>query len=744
MNTSVDYAAFEIGLARVKLREDLRFTLHGTDFATDGTTSSADVRDRWYIIEDEANSKFYRVGHAEYVFLSLLDGRTTIQSAIAETSAELGKEAFSEDEAAALCKWLVDTDLADKHRNDHDQWLESQKKQRMARRSRWINPIMLKIPLGNPDKAAGKLTNYFGWMISPSVGVTMVLLWCFAILILLPRLDELFTPTDTILSSSNWIWLGSCWLILRVVHESAHAVTCKRFGGVVREWGILWLMFIPLPYVDVTSSWRFPLRRGRILTSAAGMIAELTIAACAAIVWANADSPLIRQNAVNVMMAASFTTLMFNANPLMRFDGYHILADLLNAPNFWTHGRQYMRGVGRRLFFDLLTPDPPWQKRHVGLGKLYGFASVVWTSLIFVSLSLGALSLVDGIGIVLALIAIALWLGLPLVRLVRFLVFGGEFETPNRKRFVVATTVLVLGLVMIGSVTPAPSVVNAPITILHEPLTTIRAESAGFVNEYSVQPGQHVAEGDVLCTLENVELEAELRDVSHQLAASVQRVRAFQSAGEPAAAQRELESTNDLSRRREELAELVAQLQIRAPVSGVILNDNLSDRIGHYLRRGEEIVTLGGSDAINAIGLVSQQDAHLLTDVINEPVDIRIWGAYGAAYEGRIRRVSPRAQTTLPHFAFAAAYGGPLAVVANDPIHDLNRSDDSATPASQWQLVDPRVNVEIEIDRSESHGLRTGQTGLVHVRARHSRLGSYVISGVFRYLKDRIHRTHGI
>ncbi len=243
---------------------------------------------------------------------------------------------------------------------------------------------------------------------------------------------------------------------LRVVHEAAHALTCKRFGGRVRQWGILFLMFIPMPFVDVTTAWRFPRRRARILTSAAGMMAELFLAAIAAFVWYHSDPGLLRQNAVNVMLAASVTTLLFNANPLMRFDGYHILADVLDAPNLYTHGRQYIRSIGRRVFFGLRSGHPPWRPSQAMLVRSYAIAATVWKALIFVSLTLAALSLFDGIGLILAVTAGILWIGVPIFRIIRFLISGTETEQPSRRQFALACGGFATVIISVGLIVPAP------------------------------------------------------------------------------------------------------------------------------------------------------------------------------------------------------------------------------------------------------------------------------------------------
>ncbi len=722
MQGEIDYAAFELGIARPRLRDDLRFSLRKSRH---GPT---------YIIEDETNSKFYRVGLAEYTFLSLLDGDTTVQSAIAATAAKLGYEAFNEAEAAALCKWLIDAGLADKRRHDQQQWQETQRRKEVARRMQWINPIMLKLPIGNPDAFVSQLSKYAGWITSPWAGFVWLVVCLAAVMLLLTRSDDWLTQTP-ILAPDNWLLLGLAWMGLRAVHETAHAVTCKRYGGRVREWGILFLVFFPLPYVDVTSSWRFPKRRSRILTSAAGMMAELFLAGIATFIWYHADPGLLRQNAFNVMLAASITTLLFNANPLMRFDGYHILADLLDAPNLWSHGRQFLRSIGRKFFFGLNSGNPPWRPSQARLVRTYGIAAGIWKVLILLSLSLAALSLLDGIGLIIAVLACLLWVGVPTFQIVRFLFVGTETEQPDRRRFVVVCGGCLAVVVAIGLIVPAPRVISAPVVIQHDPLTVVRNTSAGFIRQLPVKPGQRVAAGDLLCRLENIDLQAERRILRAQLRASEQRVRSYQSAGQPAAVRIELESTRDLRRRLAELSELIDSLVITAPHDGVVIAGDLQQRLGTYIQPGSEIVTIGGDGGRTAIALVSQDASQSLADLQGHPADIRIWGSAAGPLAAKINKIHPRAQTSLPHFSFASPVGGDLAVLAaesNDP------------DAANWVLAKPHVQLEIAIDQDADINLLSGQTGQATIRARQGFLGEYLITKLTRFISDRIQKTHGL
>ncbi len=321
------HVTVEIMSMPIKLREDLGISLQ----VYRGETC--------YIIEDPLSSRFYRVGLAEYTLLSLLDGQTTIAEAMGKTAAIMGPHALTEQDAAALCKWLIDSELASTQQSSRAGRLlevaDRSSRHKMAGR---LNPIFQKVPLFNPDPWTARLIPYSSWIFRGPAAVMWFLTVTYGVSCFWSRGDSFNAQSSTILARGNWIWLFVSWLILKLIHESAHALACKRYGGTVREAGVLFILLAPLPYVDVTSAWRFDSKWKRIITSAAGMYAELFIAGWAAIVWSRTDAGLLHQHAQNVMITASVVTVLFNANPLMRFDGYYILVDWLELPNLATHG----------------------------------------------------------------------------------------------------------------------------------------------------------------------------------------------------------------------------------------------------------------------------------------------------------------------------------------------------------------------------------------------------------------------
>ncbi len=248
-----------------------------------------------------------------------------------------------------------------------------------------------------------------GWLFSTYavVGWVFVLLW--AARELTVHHHRLAASSSNILAANNWLWLAVVWVLLKVIHECGHAVACKRWGGEVREAGVLFILLAPLAYVDVTSSWRLRSKWDRVAVAAAGMYVELFLAAVAAILWARLVPGVMSQICLNVMMTASVMTVLFNANPLMRFDGYYILSDLLEMPNLYGTGQAYVKHIVRRLVFGLPSTDPAESGWRGTFARTYGIASWWWRLLVFWGLVLTAATLLDGAGILLSLVALLVW-----------------------------------------------------------------------------------------------------------------------------------------------------------------------------------------------------------------------------------------------------------------------------------------------------------------------------------------------
>ena len=137
---------------------------------------------------------------------------------------------------------------------------------------------------------------------------------------------------DRVLVPHNLLLLWLVFPVLKTLHEFGHAFATKVYGGEVHEMGVLLLVFTPCPYVDASAASAFRTKWHRIIVGAAGMIVELFLASLALFVWLNVEPGVVRAVTYNVMVIAGISTVLFNGNPLLRYDGYYIFADYLEIP----------------------------------------------------------------------------------------------------------------------------------------------------------------------------------------------------------------------------------------------------------------------------------------------------------------------------------------------------------------------------------------------------------------------------
>ena len=721
----------EFAQARLKLRSNLRFTMRQT------------AGDTWYIVEDEGTGKFFRIGVPQYTFLSMLNGRRTVNSSMMRTSTLLKKHALDENEVAGICKWaiesgLVETELsssASRQAKRHDG-------EALQRTMSWVNPVMLKIPLFKPDGLITSIERYTGWLVSIGGAILWSLVVWYGFMQLALNWQSYISDQVQSFSYYDLFWIAITWTILKLAHELAHAIVCKRWGGNVQSSGVLLLLMIPLPYVDVSSSWRFESKWKRILTAAAGILAELFIAAIACCVWVSAEPGPWKYHAGNVIATATISTLLFNINPLMRFDGYYILSDWLDIPNLATHGKQYLSSFFKWVYFG--TKIKPLQEigwRSVAV-KLYGFLAMGWFFMIAIGISIGASNILEGFGLILVMISLTLWFVVPAVRGAWYVFCGTKFEQPDRVWFGSAVAITVIVIAGFLYLCPSPTVVSAPMVVDYDQHKIIRAETEGFVRAIRVKNGDYVEEGDLLVQLASPELEAEYSGLIIEIKISKLQIDSYLKEEDIASLNLEREILEAAEERRAEIEQSLAELEIRAIRSGNVLAMDLDTKLDTYLSRGDEILSIGDQDKIHSIALARQEDIGWLKEREGDKVELFVWGRHkNEVISGTISRVNPRARDDLPHPAFSAGNGGPLAVV---PREQVEAGDDQAVESDEWMLTNPCVPIEIALSQEDQRQLMAGQAGNMFIRGRHENMGAYLANQMIRFVRQNNFRTHGL
>ncbi len=718
----IDHNSYEIGAIRLTLRRELAFRRQS--FGGDAC----------YVIEDTAKSQFFRIGIAEYTFASLLDGKTSIAVAVAETASRTGSAAFTETQAAAFCSWLVDNGLASTAQSStSDRLNQSAEKAASRRRREWLNPLMLKFPLGNPDSAIRSVHSLAGWIFGQAAFFAWLIVVITGGYFLLADWERLTASSSGVLSTQNWIWLGLSWLSLKLVHEFAHGLVCRRFDGETREAGILLLLFVPLPYVDVTSSWRFGSKWQRMSVAAAGMYAELFLAAIAAIVWATTSSPLLQHHAFNVLVTAGFVTVLFNINPLMKFDGYYILSDLFETPNLATHGQQDLLGLARRWLLGGKCPRQEWPEGRATLIRCYGIAAFCWRIMICVSLTLAAETLFHGAGVVLAAAAVVLWVAVPLFKFTRYVVIGDPVNPPDRTRLAAVSAIVALLGYGIWNYVPYVERLQLPAIVDYDPVDSVRVATSGFVRQILVESGDTVVAGQPLLHLENIELQTRLTETELAVAKSQLDATQFHRHGKLAAYQVELENEVALRKQLNELQRQTSGLIVSAPQAGRVLTRQLQDFQDRWVTAGTEVCLLGADTNRSVQIVIPQSDLKRTEAIRNKDVTVHIWGMGNHDLTGNISSIDPRGTTDLKHPALAAAAGGPLSIRPAIASETSNADDRK----QQWQLLEPHFGGRVDLPNHQLDTFASGRTGYVEFSTIRGTVGDVVVTALKDFYGNR-------
>ncbi|MCA9079348.1 MAG: biotin/lipoyl-binding protein [Planctomycetaceae bacterium] len=676
-----------------------------------------------YQLESKQQGRFFSIGYAEYLFCSLLDGRTTLAEAATLAARALGADAFNEREAVSISSWLIDNGLATPM-----QRAGLQRTTQAMPRSRWsLNPFWMKFPLLNPDKLVQTLVPILGGLFSFPVFCLALLLFGWSGILLVGRWEEFAAASSLLFVPQNWLWMGLIWIALKLVHEFAHAISCRRYGGQVREMGLVFILFAPIAYVDVTSSWAFPSRWRRMAVAAAGMYIELIVAAIAIILWCSSDNPVLRFVLYQTIVMAGVTTVLFNANPLMRFDGYYILSDLLGIPNLYTQGSKASAQWLGRLVWGHGSPSKEVRGWEARLLVIYGLLSGCWRVLVTISLTIAAAVLFAGAGLVLAGIGVVMF-AVPLLRQL-FGVLNREWrEHP---------LALVRGLVVLGSVAtmvglivfylPCPGTNHAPGIIEYQDLQVIRPETPGFVARMLVREGDEVTAGEILAELRNEELDNEVADLKLAIAQSQSRHRKLTRGGEISAAQVEARNQRTLQERLDDRLTRQAGLKVIAKESGRIVGHRLGELVGTYLDEGAELLAIGREQSKEIQVSIPQAALEVAEASLGTERTVRVPGV--GLIQGEVERLVPRASVKTPHAALLVPYGGDLAVMI-----DRQKSDNEEI---SYLLTEPRFLMTIPLSETDSRRVHAGQRAALQLGFGSRSIAQVTYAGIQRWLREK-------
>jgi putative peptide zinc metalloprotease protein len=622
----------------------------------------------WYVLEDRVSRRTHRFNPVAHYAIGLMDGRRTVQEIWDSAATRFGDDAPTQDEMIRLLGQLHAAEvLQSEVTPDVAELLRRAKK---GKRSTWkqnlLSPLAVRVPLIDPDRF---LERWLAWY-RPLFGWGGAIVWLAIVgggaLAAAAHWDELTMDfSDRVLAPQNLLLMWLTFPVLKLAHEFGHACATKAWGGEVHDMGIMFLVLMPIPYVDATAANAFRETRRRVVVGAAGMLVEVFIASLAMFLWLEAQPGLFKALLYNVMLVAGISTVLFNANPLLRFDGYYILSDLIQIPNLRNRANQYLGHVVETRLFGVALPPVEASRGEKRWFVLFAIAAFVYRIFIMLVIAVFVASEYMILGVLLAIWALATGLALPLARGIGYLLAHPRLRR-NRARALAATGAATGALAALLLAVPFPYWIRAEGVIWVPEGAHVRAGADGFVKAIAAQPEAIVGRGRPLVVTENVELQARVRVLEAQL--RLLETRAYAELQNDRV--RWEITREEIKTAREELAHarrLQRELTIVSPTSGrFVLSVPAQDLPERYLRKGEEIGYVIPSAAVTARVLVSQDDIDLVRTGTRE-VRIKLAGRMYETFSATVRREVPAASRSVGNLALSTAGGGPAPLDPQDP-----------------------------------------------------------------------------
>lgn len=636
----------------------------------------------FHVVRDASNNQFFRLDDAGYHFVALLDGRRTVSEAWNLCNEQLGDRAPTQGEAIRLLGQLYGANLLQVDLTPDAQSMFERYRQRVRREvgAFFKNFLFVKIPLFDPDHILDAWLPAVRWVFTWTGVALWVMLLAAGGYALVGRWDELVSGASSVLAPSNLLLLTIAFWVIKAIHEFGHGFACKAFGketgagGEVHTIGVMLLVFMPVPYVDASSASALRSKWQKAVVGAAGMFVELAVAALAAIIWArtsaggSALSAAIHALAYNIIFLASVSTLLFNGNPLLRYDGYYVLADLLEMPNLAQRSRDYLYYLVKRYLFGVK------QARSSARGRgerfwffFYAVAATIYRVWISVHIFLFVAGQLFFIGILLACGALIGWVVAPLGRFVRYLLTHGELARVRPRALAVTGGFAAAMIVLIGLI-PMPDRARASGVVEPRRLAVVHMEVGGFVEHWLDSDADVRAGRSVLLGARNPELSARRAE----LLADIDRVRVehrHQVGRDEARARILLQQADVLRKQLLYVEDRLAALLVAAPIDGRWIAPDLDRFSGAYIKEGERIGLVASTDDLIVRVVTDQTLGPRVGSELSpgDRVEARLRGRPDLHFVGLIERVLPAGGQTLPSAALGYLGGGDVPTAQDDP-----------------------------------------------------------------------------
>lgn len=570
------------------LREDL--ILNPGPLAKNGTPT--------WTIHDPASNHFFRIGWSTFEILSRWQlGTARAIAAAVTTQTTLN---ISATDVEALYRHLAHCMLFQVTGRTGLAFLTQKARGARTNMGKRLleNYLFFRIPLIHPDRLLTHLLPWLRWVFSQGF-LAVVLISALAGLLFIFRQWDYFTTTLVhSLATGDILPYGIALVLSKSLHELGHALTAKHFGCRVPVMGVAILVLWPVLYTEASDVWKLPSRRQRLAVGAAGVLAELALAAIATLAWSFLDDGPIRNAAFFLATVTWILTLIINLNPLMRFDGYYLLSDFLETVNLQARSFALGRWSLRETLFALQEPPPeqlPTQQQRF----LILFALTTWIYRFFLFLSIALLVyqfFFKILGLFLFIVEVYWFLVRPIFTEISFWI-RRLLKPSAQQGMPVNGHILVTGMVLLTLLTalflPWLHSIEAPATLRAVRHTYLFPPQAARLETPLPALGQQVSNGDILLRLhlpaldhQEARIQREIELLRWQMAASRQDKKLLE---QRQALQEQLVARfTELTATHKEQSRLI----MTAPFSAVVVNRLEAINPGEWVAEGEALLSL--------------------------------------------------------------------------------------------------------------------------------------------------------
>ena len=620
----------------------------------------------WHVLQDTYTQRYFRASEQACNFILSLRTDKTVEEVWEDFVNHHPQDAPSQEEVIQLLSQLhLSNLLYSLQQSDNEAIVERYKKQKNKELLGKIASFLyLRIPLWNPDPLLDRMLPLIRMMTSRGAFAIWLVVMFFGLVTVLEHREALLDQSQGVLSVGNLPWLYVCLGVLKLFHEAGHAFVCKRFGGEVRTFGLMFLLLTPLPYVDASSSWGFPNRWHRIYVSFAGMAVEFFFAAVAAMVWANTGSGLVNGLAFNVMLIGSISSLLFNGNPLLRFDAYYMLSDYAEIPNLYQKSQQQWKYFGDRYVLGTISAFSKATDRGEWYWlTAYGLLSFIYLMIVTLGIGLFLMDQWLPLGLLVLLMTLYGKLLAPAYHLGRHVI--GPATQANRRRAISSCVAVVLVLTLLLAVVPFPDAVRTQGILQANDSSVLYLQTQGKLEQLYVRHGDRVHKGQRIALLQNPDLVADIDNFEHsrEEALAQYQLALHRAPNNIEPIQQQLDAIDG---RLKDAREQLARLDVVADQDGEWVAPELHEMLGAWLQRGYSLGEVVDRSRFRFLAVIQQENADYLFKQSYPDSELRLAGQPDFNLRIPQLNITPYQSQRLPSAALGWMGGGDIAVSATD------------------------------------------------------------------------------